>query len=294
MSHFNFYRIYKGHPTMIFALEQGHSNTFYSGDSSGNLISWHVEQENGMQIAALHESILKIKSIPNENGLLYCSTLNGNLIKLDLNDKSSRSFKLLNGGIFDIYFEEDKLFFSGDRGIIGFCKTDYFNQINSICISNKRVRTFLNNANTMLAGTSEGRLVKISKNTLEIIKDTDTFHSRSILDICLYKEGFLSSGMDGSLIRWSGDLIPINQFQAHNTAIYRILPVAEIGIIFTACRDGSIRIWDMETLQLIRSIDKFYHEGHFRSVNDLLWLPENHLLLSCSDDREIRSWIFEN
>ena len=54
--------------------------------------------------------------------------------------------------------------------------------------------------------------------------------------------------------------------------------------------DKSIKVWDAETFQLLKVIDKARHAGHGTSVNRLLWTNHNNLLVSASDDRSISIW----
>jgi WD40 repeat protein len=54
--------------------------------------------------------------------------------------------------------------------------------------------------------------------------------------------------------------------------------------------DKSIKIWDSENLKLKKVIDKSKNASHGTSVNKLLWLEKDQVLLSASDDRTISMW----
>ncbi|MFT7151210.1 MAG: WD40 repeat protein, partial [Nonlabens sp.] len=58
----------------------------------------------------------------------------------------------------------------------------------------------------------------------------------------------------------------------------------------TCSMDKSIKVWDAETFQLLKVIDKARHAGHGTSINKVLWTNFNNLLLSASDDRSISTW----
>lgn len=293
INRFHFHRVFKGHPTMIFSLAAADDQSFYSGDASGNLIRWSTEQADGKQIARLGESILKILPDPEEPGLLWCTTLKGNLVCLDQQQKKSTFYPLLKGGIFELFFSGDDIYFSGDEGLFGHCKKDSYYTIDSIQLAHKRVRCFIPQESHFIAGNSEGRIIQLNRDPLDLVHVATPAHEGSVLGLAAHPGGFISCGSDGQIIRWSADLRPLSKVAAHNTAIYRLLPEPAAGLLFSGSRDGSIRIWEQNSLRLVRSIDRFYHEGHYRSVNDLLWLPGPQLLISCSDDREIRSWRFE-
>ena len=58
----------------------------------------------------------------------------------------------------------------------------------------------------------------------------------------------------------------------------------------TGSMDKSIKIWDAVTFALVKVIDKVRHDGHTNSVNKLLWMDFENLLVTCSDDRTIAVW----
>ena len=78
---------------------------------------------------------------------------------------------------------------------------------------------------------------------------------------------------------------------AHMFAIKPFGFLALIANIFVTCSmDKSIKVWDAETFQLLKVIDKARHAGHGTSINKVLWTNFNNLLLSASDDRSISTW----
>ena len=58
----------------------------------------------------------------------------------------------------------------------------------------------------------------------------------------------------------------------------------------TGSMDKSIKVWNLETFQLLKVIDKSRHAGHATSVNKVLWSDHHGQVLSCSDDKKISVW----
>lgn len=122
-------------------------------------------------------------------------------------------------------------------------------------------------------------------------------HQGTVFACTFYPVGQLlvTAGKDAHLKLWHLDSasktsrlirdIPAHLFGIHDIALHPTKP-----ILATGGMDKSIKIWDAETLKLLRVLDKGRHAGHGHSVNQLLWLPEPELLLSCSDDRTISAW----
>nr|MBP6568302.1 hypothetical protein [Saprospiraceae bacterium] len=102
--------------------------------------------------------------------------------------------------------------------------------------------------------------------------------------------GLFSGGRDAHMKIW--DLIDFTaktDVPAHWYTINKILYIPELKLIVTASRDKTIRLWDAENNDLIRTLD-VQKGGHFNSVNTLLWNSEHQTLLSAGDDRVIRKW----
>jgi WD40 repeat protein len=59
--------------------------------------------------------------------------------------------------------------------------------------------------------------------------------------------------------------------------------------------DKTVKVWNTETQQLLKVIDRSRHAGHGTSVNKVLWSTHENQVISASDDRTISVWsiIFE-
>jgi WD repeat-containing protein 61 len=122
-------------------------------------------------------------------------------------------------------------------------------------------------------------------------------HNLSVFGADFYPGGrqLVTAGRDARLIRW--DLQPDSglweagiSVPAHMFAIHDVKVSPHRKILATAGTDKTIKIWDADNLKLLRVIDKIRYAGHGHSINQLLWLQNPEVLLSCSDDRTISAW----
>jgi len=283
----DFAQLYKGHHSMIFALcHQGAH--FYSGSSDGWLVEWTLGETTGKLIAKLGEAILKITPDTDEPSVLWIGTLEGNLVRLELKNGTFIKKHLIKGGVFAILSEPRQIILSGNGGIVMKVDAEHLTPLQAIQISTIRARCLAIFNGKLLAGTSEGRLVELEIGNLSITNQYDDLHQESIFSIACTDSLIYTGGKDGKINVLDINFNLVSTTEAHNITIYKLVYDEAHQLLFSACRDSNIRIWDATDMTLLKSIGKFYHEGHLRSVNDLILY--NHLLISCSDDKTIRSW----
>jgi WD40 repeat protein len=97
--------------------------------------------------------------------------------------------------------------------------------------------------------------------------------------------------MDAHLKEWQlGTYTQKNDIVAHLYTLNYIDFSSDMRYFATASKDKTIKIWEAETRKLLKVIDRGRHNAHQNSVNKVLWLPNSHQLISCSDDRTLIYW----
>ena len=106
------------------------------------------------------------------------------------------------------------------------------------------------------------------------------------------KRVIISGGRDASLRIWNLDnnFEMVGEIPAHNFGIYQIAADQTNSYFATASRDKTIKIWDLNSLDLLKRIERIPDGGHVNSVNNLMWHPYENQLISISDDRSIIIW----
>ena len=65
------------------------------------------------------------------------------------------------------------------------------------------------------------------------------------------------------------------------------------SLLFSGSRDKTIKVWNADTLELIKVIEGIRDDEHLNSLNSLLWCPDQDYLISGSDDKSIGIWKIE-
>lgn len=264
---------------------------FYSSGGDGNIIYWpNAIEDEGIMIARSMGQVMCLYLDEQYNRLLVGS-LDGHLTVIDTKDHSLLyRNKVMKGGIFDFIKNDTGCFMVGDDGAVSQINEKTYQPFRGLQISHSRCRALCNINEYMYAGVTEGKIYKIDPLRLNEPIVSNSSHSGSVFSLLGFEDFIYSSGKDGKIIAWNNKLEKIDEIQAHNSTINSICMLGDSDIIASACRDGSIRLWQAATLELLKVIDLYLHSGHLRSVNKLLWNDHAKLLISCSDDKKIKTW----
>jgi len=291
-----FVKEYHEHQAAVYALEQGPtSETFFSAGSDRKVILWNVTTDEHKVIAQIPAMIVSLCYLSEQNILLVGQT-GGGIHVLDLAEK--KEIKLLaahKAYVFDIKHNVDKKQFyvaSGD-GSISIWNAENFELIHEIKLTDEKIRqlTFSTKRNELAIGCGDGKVHFI---------DGDTFEEKQILShdsgvnslLYINDDNHLLVGLKNAhLAEW--DLMmyqKVNEFPAHNWAIYSLKQHLNQTFFYSASRDKTIKVWDVNTLKPLQRIQLPKYKGHTHSVNALLPLASTDLLISTGDDRRVKVW----
>lgn len=287
-----------GHSGSVYALENGiEDDLFFSGSSDRFVTQWNVITfESAAFTAKLPGIIYCIKYIPNFN-LLLCGTSQG-IIHI-INTKEKKEIKALKNHtapIFAINYSEKNylIFSSGGDGKISIINPENLSVQQILMVSDSKVRSieinFLETELLVACGNEELKIFSLPDMKLlklisanKLATNTAVYHPK--------KNIILSGGRDAILnIYNSEDYLVEQSIPAHNYAIYDIKFLDDLNLFATASRDKTFKLWNASKQEFILRVNAENYLGHTHSVNRLLWLKENQILLSAGDDRKIIAW----
>lgn len=296
------FALFQGHSDCIYALEPGpNPGDFFSSGSDGQVVLWNVfKPDQGKLIAKTQGTVYSLCFLKELNKL-FISVNNDGIHLVNLESGREEWMHPTPGqSWFRMQRCEDKVIISGSRGTLIYIHLGSF-EIRNIKIGNSdfRALSIQNGGKRIALGNSNGD-IHILNSDFDWQYSENLAHSKTVFGLNFYPHTnqLISVGRDARMSLWefSSDStlnkiisIPAHLFGIHDVAVHPTKP-----LIATASMDKTIKIWDAETLKLLRVLDKSRHAGHGHSINQLLWLEEQELLLSCSDDRTISAWnIFE-
>lgn len=296
----SFVKEYHIHQAAVYALEQGPtSETFFSAGSDRKVILWNIETDEHKVVAQIPAMIVSLCYLPKQNYLLVGQT-GGGIHVLDLSEK--KEIKLLSAHkayIFDIKYNKDPNQFyvaSGD-GSISIWNAENFELLHQVKLTEEKIRqlTFSTERNELAAGCGDGNVVLLN---LSDYKIKQTLENESGVNSLLYinfNQHLLVGLKEAHLVEW--DLMmyqKVNEFPAHNWAVYSLMQQQNSPYIISASRDKTIKVWNAATLKPLQRIQPPTSNGHTHSVNALLPLAESNYVISTGDDRRVKVWQLNN
>lgn len=286
-----------GHKGAVYAITKADlPNHVFTAGSDGIIARWDVE--NGISSGALAQIQAPIFSLffDAENHLLYAGREDGGLHIIDVRKRAE--IKLLKNhekGVFSIIKHNHTIYTSGGDGTVASIDCVHLSTSHVFKASGQKVRGLYFSAkkNWMYAASADGFIRIFPSGFPKPFLEWHAHEGAANTVVELSGNRILSGGRDARLKLWEidGDKIElIENIPAHNYAIYKIEAMDEAGIIITCSRDKNVKIWNKETLQVLKRIERVKHGGHKNSVNDFLYLDGLNKLITVSDDSSVIVW----
>ncbi len=290
---------FTGHSGAVYALSPGFSaQQILSGGSDHFIASWNLEtgEQDGFT-AQLPAPVYSLMQLPGGQFLL-AGTGAGSLHSIDIHQR--REIKILQlhtAAVFDLAVAPAHgLFFTaGGDGQLGVCDADTLEllKIRKLCTGKVRGLAVHPSGNLLAVASGDGN-VRIFE--LPTVTEIACFaaHAQSANCVSWSPDGniLLSGGKDAHLNVWNAadNFARIESIPAHNYAIYSIVWSPDGTYFATGSRDKTVKIWDPENRNVLLRINRERFNAHHNSVNRLLWIDYQDLLVSTGDDRAVLVW----
>ncbi len=282
-----------GHTDSVYCLEVASETEFFSAGGDGNVILWNLHNPNGGEIVAkLRGSVYAMAYDPDEK-LLYIGQNYEGIHKIDLKRKKKlASIHLGQNQIFDIKISDHGIWVALSSGeLVALSKELKMEKRKQF--TSEKVRSIHEVGDNLAISFSDHKIRLVEKANLEVLQELSG-HKNSVFSSKLHTSGkYLASvGRDAQIKIWDTqeNYILRESINAHLHTINDIVFRSDGRYFATASMDKSIKLWDAYNFKLLKVIDKQRYQGHSNSINNLLWMKYDNLLVSCSDDKSIFTW----
>ncbi|MBD99509.1 MAG: hypothetical protein CMO34_06670 [Verrucomicrobia bacterium] len=288
------------HKAAIYALcEGGETHQIFSAGSDRHVIQWDLKKLKVEAVVAKSPTtIISLAFLKRWNYLLI-GQVEGGVHIIDLmKGKEFKYLKVHKGYIFDILYieEKDELVFSSGDGSISIWSVPDFKLLNQKKLTEEKIRriAYSSSRKELAVGLGDGRMAFLKTDDWSVLGYSDTYES-AINSVCYSPNAdfILAGEKDAQLhkihLKESGKEIKL---AAHYWAIYDIAfkPTSNGQLFATASKDKTVKIWDAQTMRVLKRFEGFADKGHTHSVNALLWSSYKEYLVSAGDDKSIKIW----
>jgi len=282
--------MYKGHSGGIFCLQPVNDHEFISAGGDGQLVIWDLKKPGDGQIVAKLDSTVygllidENKAFVGENGRA--------LHAIDLTEKKVIRSVEIKSPVFSVIRNDEHYLVGTGAGEL-FIFDLHLNYLKRLKLSAKSLRCMAVKGDDLACGFSDNVIRILDSQSYEV-KQELTGHTLSIFGMSYHPDQplLVSTGRDAHIRSWdpSDNYVSKEAIPAHMYASNHICFHPEGHLFATGSMDKTIKIWDATNFALLKVIDKVRHDGHTNSVNKLLWMKFDNLLVTCSDDRSIVAW----
>jgi len=287
---------FSGHKASIFALEKKNDEgSFFSGDGDGYIVEWNLNNpEQGKAFAQLPSNVFAIEYI-EDHQLIAAGTMSGVLYFLDYASKKLiKAIDLHKDGIFAIWRSDNSLYICGGDGNLSIWDLGKMDIKKTLDISEKSLRSIdFNLENNLIAiGSSDHHIYLLDFPSLEV-KSKLSAHTNSVFSVKFSENGekLFSGSRDAQMKVW--DMNSGSEYKslaAHLLTVNSVIELSGTGLLASGSRDKSFKFWEMESEKLVKVIHNDKVPSHTHSVNKLLWLEYENILISAGDDRQLLAW----
>lgn len=288
-----------GHQNPIYALANGiHPDTFYSAGNDKGIVEWSLDTMAFVKVLVPVQS--SVYALHRYEHLLFIAQRSGLIVVFNLiENKIEASLTFHKKAVFDLktISHKQELLSTGEDGIVAVWSLKDYTLLYTFPVTNDTVRSIaISNDETEVALGSKDHIMRIySSSDYGFIRELKA-HKLPVTSLQYSPDGrFLISGSrDAQLKIWSlPDYELSNNIAAHLFSIYAIAYHPTQPYFATCSQDKGIKLWGSDDFKLykIMSLEK-NTEGHFHSINKLIWSADGEYLISTGDDRQVMIWRF--
>lgn len=286
---------YKKHNGSLYAVTYSEKHQLlFTGGADKIVATWDLKKDENTPFSIKTDSAILNLQLLNDDTHLFIGLFNGNFHIIDLVSRQEvKFFPYHKSGVFSSFYLDEKnlLFVGAGDGTLSVWNTNNFELIKNYKISNGKIRAIQSIGERVLIGNSEGQIFSVD------LKDVSKATLFSKIDHPIYcmtylplKNSLLIGDKNAHLTILNLNFgVQVVSIAAHNWPVYGVVRLNDVEFA-TCSRDKIVKIWDSNSLEVKQRLCFPTHKGHLNSVNNMVAIPSQNLLVSVGDDKQICVW----
>lgn len=290
---------FSGHRGPVYALAQGmQPHLFYSSGSDGWVVEWNLQNPDlGTALAQTEGSVYALR-LDAQEGLLWVGKNERGLHAIDVHQKVPKHFlPLPDQWMYDVLAWQGKIWTAQPNGLIQIFDYKGLKPLKSWSCTNKNTRRLLALSPELVAAAYSDGWIRIW-DAMGHCHWQWKAHDDSVFAMIydMERRVLITGGKDARIKKWelNTSFKPFAQTEVvgHIYAVKDLAWHPNKHWFASASMDKTVKIWDLENMQLLKVLDASRHQGHRNSVNALHWTEFESMLVSASDDKLLSVWKF--
>jgi WD40 repeat protein len=288
-----------GHQNPVYALANtadGHG--FYSAGNDKGVVEWSLETMTFVKVLVPVQS--SVYALHRFGDLLFIAQRSGLILVFDTaEEKLAATLSYHKKAVFDVKTipSKQELISTGEDGTVAVWSLKDYALLYSFPVINDTVRTITvsGDESEVALGCKDGVIRIYNSADYGLVRELNG-HKMPVTALQYSPNGryLMSGGRDAQLKVWDlPEYELLNNIAAHMFSVYAIAYHPTQPFFASCSQDKGIKLWGSDDFKLykILSLEK-NTEGHFHSINKLIWSADGKYLISTGDDRQVMVWRF--
>uniref|UniRef100_A0A7S4CXK8 Guanine nucleotide-binding protein subunit beta-like protein n=1 Tax=Eutreptiella gymnastica TaxID=73025 RepID=A0A7S4CXK8_9EUGL len=147
----------------------------------------------------------------------------------------------------------------------------------------------------LMTGNKQGEVAVLNGFAFNSLHQFSAHTNTAVQSMVWAREGdfMLTGSPDGWVTVWQSSMVSVKEQKCHDDSVQQISISPTDSKFATASADGSLKIWDLETITMDTGAEgspELVLSGHGNKVNCCDWHPQYSLLASGSNDKLVKLW----
>jgi WD40 repeat protein len=286
-----------GHQNPIYALaDAAVADRFYSAGNDKGVVEWSLNDMAFVRVVVpVQSSVYALHRLDN---LLFIGQRSGVILVFDLDaNKILATLRHHQKGVFDLktLVSKQELLSTGEDGMLAVWSLKDFTLLYhfQVIAQTIRVITISNDEKEMALGAKDAVIRIYKTEDYSLLREVHG-HTLPVTSIAYSPEGdyMISGSRDAQLKVWSLPTYElVKNIPAHLFSIYSIVFHPTLPYFASCSQDKSIKLWSSRDFKLVKILsNEKGTQGHFHSINKMIWSADGRYLISTGDDRHVMIW----